>query len=192
MATNQIRIFPTEEKYIPYVKADPDPSVGELIINPKSGDLTIVDNVETEEGVSIVFKSATKDYEAKLDNFLILKEELFRDYIKVSDDLEETVMRLTNGRNTYIDTRAVLNDLENKILFINSRTQQLLEEYNSSYRTYNKFLFNDIKNFKTILTDNTIKLINIEFILKEINFLCDDLIAIQTINEEQLNAINLQ
>lgn len=186
MATNQIRIFPTEEKYIPYVKADP--SVGELIINPKSGDLSIVEN----EGGSIVFKSATKDYEAKLDNFLMLKEELFRDYIKVSDDLEETVMRLTNGRNTYIDTRAVLNDLENKILFINSRTQQLLEEYNSSYRTYNKFLFNDIKNFKTILTDNTIKLINIEFILKEINFLCDDLIAIQTINEEQLNAINLQ
>ena len=190
MATNQIRIFPTDEKYISYVKAKP--SDGELIINPKSGDLTIVDNVETEEGVSTVFKSATKDYEAKLDNFLILKEELFRDYIKVSDDLEETVMRLTNGRNTYIDTRAVLNDLENKILFINSRTQQLLEEYNSSYRTYNKFLFNDIKNFKTILTDNTIKLINIEFILKEINFLCDDLIAIQTINEEQLNAINLQ
>lgn len=192
MATNQIRIFPTDEKYISYVKAKP--SVGELIINPKSGDLSIVDGNINEDGSisSIVFKSATKDYEAKLDNFLILKEELFRDYIKVSDDLEETVMRLTNGRNTYIDTRAVLNDLENKILFINSRTQQLLEEYNSSYRTYNKFLFNDIKNFKTILTDNTIKLINIEFILKEINFLCDDLIAIQTINEEQLNAINLQ
>lgn len=190
MATNQIRIFPTDEKYISYVKAKP--SDGELIINPKSGDLTIVETEGEGEGGSIVFKSATKDYEAKLDNFLILKEELFRDYIKVSDDLEETVMRLTNGRNTYIDTRAVLNDLENKILFINSRTQQLLEEYNSSYRTYNKFLFNDIKNFKTILTDNTIKLINIEFILKEINFLCDDLIAIQTINEEQLNAINLQ
>lgn len=180
-----INIFPTDEKYARYVKASPVD--GELLVNPKDGHLTVV----VTDGSSVEFKSATKEKEATLDMLLTLKEELFRDYIKVSDDLEGIVLLLENARTNYITLRTTLNEIYNKILFINSRTEELLKDYNKVYKTYNKFIFEDMDNFKKILSDNTKKLLSIEFIMKELNVLCTDLEAIRATNNSQLDAIIL-
>lgn len=172
-----LNIFPLEEQYLNNAKTD------ELVVDPKTGHITIC----TDEGTE--FLSNSKDMEADLNGLLSLKDRFYKEYLSISDELEDAVNKLTVCRENIKEINNTISNCQIKLININQLADSLLTTYDAQYKKYNRYLFNDMETFRRITRENSKKLIAINIILDEVKLLSQDINSIRSINNSTVSNI---
>lgn len=172
-----LNIFPLEKQYLNNAKTD------ELIVDPRTGHITICTKAGSE------FVSMSKDLEAELNGLLSLKDRFYKEYIEISDILEEVIRKTTESKNNINDILNSIKEIKNKLTEINGYANTLLAQFNSQYKSYNNYLYNILAPIKNILGENTKKIVIIENTLDELLLLSNDIEAMRQINKDYLTNI---
>ena len=172
-----LNVFPLEEKY------SNNAALNELIIDPKTGHITVC----IEAGSKYVSK--TKDLEIELNSLLSLKDKLYREYITISDELEDAVRKLENCRDNIGSINAALAENRAKLLTIGIESDRLLKLYDSQYKIYHKYLYADMENFRIIAKENVKKIIAISILQDELELLSVDIELLRKHNNDTLAEI---
>lgn len=172
-----LNIFPLEEQYLNNAKTD------ELIVDPRTGHITICTKAGSE------FVSMSKDLEAELNGLLSLKDRFYKEYIEISDILEEVIRKTTESKNNINDILNSIKEIKNKLTEINGYANTLLAQFNSQYKSYNNYLYNILAPIKNILGENTKKIVIIENTLDELLLLSNDIEDMRQINKDYLTNI---
>lgn len=172
-----LNFFPLEEQYSNNAKTD------ELIIDPRTGHVTICTSTAKE------YASSSKSMESELNGLLSLKDKFYNEYLLVSDELEDVVNKLIESKENINKIIETIIDCRDKLNEISGYSKKLLELYDSQYKRYNRFLYNEMEPFRSITKENTKKIIIIENIVDELFLLGSDIDGIRSINNDKLNEI---
>lgn len=169
-----LNIFPLEEQYLNNAKTD------ELIVDPRTGHITICKKEGSE------FVSLSKDLEAELNGLLSLKDRFYKEYLEISETLEEIIRKTTESKDNINDIINSINEIRNKLTEINGYANKLLAQFNMQYKAYNKYLYNTLLPIRNLLAENTKKVVIIENTLDELLLLSNDIETMRAINKEYL------
>lgn len=172
-----LNFFPLEEQYSNNAKTD------ELIIDPRTGHVTICTSTAKE------YASSSKGMESDLNGLLSLKDKFYNEYLLISDELEDVVNKLLESKDNINKIIATITECRDKLNEISGYSQKLLEMYDSQYKRYNRYLYNEMEPFRSIVRENTKKVIIIENLLDELFLLGSDVESIRKINKEKLNEV---
>ena len=172
-----LNIFPLEEQYMNNAKTD------ELIIDPKTGHITVCTNTGTG------YISNSKDMEAELNGLVSTKNRFYNEYITISDQLEDAASKLLEDRSNLGTILESIDECKANLAKVTEDAMYLLTIYDTKYKKYNNYLYNEMQSFKDIIRENTKKVIVIDILVEEMQILSQDITHIADNNNKVLNDI---
>lgn len=110
--------------------------------------------------------------------------------MNIEEELQLILKRFKFNKETYNTIRTELEDIEHKLLGLQSKLELSMLNFSEFYKNHYDFLYNDVKSFMKKISSNTKEVIKLKFAIDELNFLYNDMNAMKAQNKSHIDDLS--